>query len=1574
MSDNSGDNSSDPRLTIPVHVTLVTFLCSGVRMRIPRVLPVAVCAAMVATLSPALPALAANVSSPTSSTSADPAPEPSVDPEPVVDPTVEPTPAPSPTDTVEEDETSEQDALDLPAPNIATAEAGNKAAYLDWAPVAGATNYKVRVTVHANHHNIPNPGKGSVSLNLGNTSAVIASLTNTVTYALEVATVDSAGVTGDYSAPVYVTPDGVPNVMGSPSLAGLTRTGMSVKWSAGSIGTGAPAITDYRVTYDNLDGYSDVVHSVPASALTDTVTGLQPGSQYAIRVAAVNAEGAGPASVVPLYATPNGPATPSGLNVTSAGNRVVNFGWNAVDGAASYKVKVAVAANPDNIPTPSLGTVTYSGTTAKVAGLTNGVTYEVSVAAVDAAGLVSDYSASVTAAPIPAPAPTGLVVTAVGNGATYLDWDAVSKATGYRVYVTVLDAHGIANPSLGSSSVSFPGSSSVTTGLTNGVLYGFEVVASVDGYYTAKSTQVTATPDDVPNRMAAPGASAITGTSVTVKWAAATVTGTAGPVQGYTLKWWPSNTPTAVHKQSYDASTLTGTASGLTRGTEYSFTVSATNDAGPSPESPVYKVVASDKPGAVMNLTVGRSADGTSAVLDWDAPQGMGGATITKYSISGSPAITPAVIDTVNTRATITNLAAGTNYKFTVYAYTTSGAGAGASITSIAQVPAITAGPVMSADGRVALTFTDVPNENYGYDVSAFQVEQFGAKKNLQSMSIVTADTVTCTAGSCTAIWNQFGDNIDGQAWTFRTRAVDGVIGYSSWAYAYPSAPVSPVNLATAILNAPNWFINYAGDWNTRTDMGVWDMLVNGAPAVNGDSGSLGMTPGNVNVTFRGLGGSATEVFELPTTPAVPDVPVITDIPTLNSDGNATVQFTQALNATAYEAVAAQTLTGGALGADLTVEADDVTCSSGVCTATWIGFGPAVNGKPWTFKVRGTNGVGSNSAWATALPQEPVNADTATAATQGTDRQWTVSYTDAWTGRTDAGVWSMTVNGKPALGGSSGPLGLYPGDVTTTLLGIGGSSSTVHHLPTGPDAPDTPVITSGPAISTAGKATLAFTPVTATAAKYEARATSDTATVNASATTCDASSCTAAWNNFGRFIDGDAWTFQVRSVVDGVTSAWVSQTADVPADPAVMTEAQKNAASEYTIQYKTSWASRVNDGVWSMLVNDEVAVNGVSDNLGKYPGTVTVSLIGLGGTKVTDFPLPDKAMPVEATGGTTVDYKGWRYHYFLSYSPGMLTVTNPGDVTIMVGGGGGSGGGGQGADTIGGSGGAGRVISGTYAVQAGKYETVPGAGGANGYSGGTTRVVGPGVSLYAAGGGAGSAYGGTSMGGWNGGGGGLAMNNWPPCSGYVIPASQAQGGNVGIAGMIAMQSSGGCGMEQGKGGGAGGAAYTQYNGNQETNQPGPGVTLPLPVSAATNYRIQGVVGAGDFGSNQNSSNGGSSWNSTPGDGGFIVIAYPLTLGAPMPDMPAVTAQASPVFDLDPFTYTVNNGEVTLTWNTIPAGQQYILSSTGGDTGTVCTSSQPTCTFHSNAEQVFYIGGQANGYAPTMVGAYQFLTP
>lgn len=156
--------------------------------------------------------------------------------------------------------------------------------------------------------------------------------------------------------------------------------------------------------------------------------------------------------------------------------------------------------------------------------------------------------------------------------------------------------------------------------------------------------------------------------AATLTWTAPASSG-GSPIRGYTVSISPA-TPAAI----FAVVGTTASVFGLANGTAYTFAVTATNAGGTGAASvPSPTVTTPSLPGAPTGLAA--TASDAAVVLVWTEPSSTGGRALTGYTVVPSPAAPSAVFAVVGARASITGLANGTAYTFTVHATTTVGNG-----------------------------------------------------------------------------------------------------------------------------------------------------------------------------------------------------------------------------------------------------------------------------------------------------------------------------------------------------------------------------------------------------------------------------------------------------------------------------------------------------------------------------------------------------------------------------------------------------------------------------------------------------------------------------------------------------------------------------------------------------------------------------------------------------------------------------------------------------------------------------------------------------------------------------------
>ena len=366
---------------------------------------------------------------------------------------------------------------------------------------------------------------------------------------------------------------------------------------------GATSYKVYRATSQN--GTYSLLGTVTATSYINT--GAKDGVTYYYKVTAVNDSGESAYSNIVSGQNKAVTPKPAALVVKighSATSGKPMLTWNAVSGAASYKVYRATAKNGTYSLLGSVTVTSYTNTGAK-----DGVTYYYKVTAVNDSGesaysnIVSGQNKAVT--PKPA-APVVKIGNSASSGKPMLTWNAVSGATSYKVYR--------ATSQNGTYSLlgTVTATSYINTGAKDGVTYYYKVTAVNDSGESAYSNIVSGQSKSVTPKPSAPvvkiGHSASSGKPM-LTWNA--VDGAAS------YKVYRATAKNGAYSVINTTHALTYTNTGAALGTTYYYKVEALNASG---KSMGFSAVVEGKVAPV--LAVGYSSVSGKPQLTWKAVPG----------------------------------------------------------------------------------------------------------------------------------------------------------------------------------------------------------------------------------------------------------------------------------------------------------------------------------------------------------------------------------------------------------------------------------------------------------------------------------------------------------------------------------------------------------------------------------------------------------------------------------------------------------------------------------------------------------------------------------------------------------------------------------------------------------------------------------------------------------------------------------------------------------------------------------------------------------------------------------------
>ena len=470
-----------------------------------------------------------------------------------------------------------------------------------------------------------------------------------------------------------------PTVTAAPSSVATGGGEVELSWTATS--NSMQPIDSYRYRHYLTSAGSAAASEWAVGSSPVKVGGLQNGGPYTFEVQAVNLAGetSGTGTATPLKT----PSEPQNLRTSTliAGQVVLSWdppsdygGTGIVIAGYRYRVDDGQGGPMGAWKDPS----PVTATTATESGLTPHRRYRFEVQARNSGGeggIAFTYAMPTGAPQVPL-APQGLTSTA-GDGSVELSWSAPSNNGGAAIERYDYEVNGSWTPSPNGSALSV-----MVGGLTNGTLYTFRVRAVNSAGEGEPSMSVQATPLGRPGMPQSLVPRAGDG-QVTLSW---TAPATGGAPTGYEVR-------SSVDGRSSDwapAASMTGhTVMGLTNGTEYTFEVRATNDAGPGPaaSTTATPTAAPTAPGVPQSLTA--SAGDGRVTLSWTAPATGSAPTAYDYRVIGA-GVEGGWRYTDNgtgTEQTVSDLTNGTEYTFEVRAWHGALASAAASVKARPMAP-----------------------------------------------------------------------------------------------------------------------------------------------------------------------------------------------------------------------------------------------------------------------------------------------------------------------------------------------------------------------------------------------------------------------------------------------------------------------------------------------------------------------------------------------------------------------------------------------------------------------------------------------------------------------------------------------------------------------------------------------------------------------------------------------------------------------------------------------------------------------------------------------------------------------
>jgi titin len=560
-------------------------------------------------------------------------------------------------------------------------------------------------------------------------------LANGTGYALQVRAKTAIG-TGPASSTTIVAPASAPT---APSIAVTPgNTSASVTFALGTDGGSPVTQLDY-----SLDGGATWTAAGTLSS-PFTISGLNNGTTYAVKLRADNAIGVGTPSVGASTTPRTVPGEP-GLVTVASNTASADVSWTAPSSTGGAPVTgYTASAYTTSTGTTAVSTCTTSGTACAIPGLTNGTVYYVEVAATNAAGTGAASSPRVLVTPLARPGAPTLSSLTVGDGSISAAFTAGSAGdraiTGYQYSIDG-----------GATWVAASGTSSpiVITGLTNGVTYTVAVRAVSSAGVGVSSNTRQGTPYTYPS---APDTSTIVANGgngqITVSWAAANLNG--GILLNYTATAFTGLTSGST-AATCTTTTLTCVITGLTNGTTYYVSLQTQNNVSMYSvrSTPRVPATPSLQPGAASAVVA--TAGNTTASVSWTAPMSTGASSITGYAVwcSANGGAYASCGTSTGTSTVVTGLTNGSIYTFEVFATNSNGTGPASAASGPVTPLAPGTVPVLAAATSTVTGFTStITNHDAATTYSATAIN--GATVVVIGSGITVSGLAAGTSASAT--------------------------------------------------------------------------------------------------------------------------------------------------------------------------------------------------------------------------------------------------------------------------------------------------------------------------------------------------------------------------------------------------------------------------------------------------------------------------------------------------------------------------------------------------------------------------------------------------------------------------------------------------------------------------------------------------------------------------------------------------------------------------------------------------------------------------------------------------------
>ena len=634
------------------------------------------------------------------------------------------------------------------------------------------------------------------------------------------------------------------------------NTQVSIAFTPGASRT---TLTNYEYSIDG--GVTWIARSPVNTASPIVITGLTNGTTYNIMLRAVNARG--PGASASIIATPSAPpsaptalsATPGDRQLTITFTPATNNGSNITNYQYSLDNRTFVAFNPP-----------VTGSPVTITGLTNGVSYTVTLRAVNAQGpgapgLVSGTPVGVPVAPISLAAVSG---NAQARISFRQNSNGGSAITNYEYSLDDGTTWIAFNPVNTSTAVT-------VTGLTNGTTYSIRLRAlnAIGASEASESVTIIPGAPEPPTNLQGTAASR----QITVSFTPGADNGT--PISEYQYSLFTGGSWSTYVSLNPMATSSPLTITGLNNGMSYFVRLRAVNAIGVSDNSvSIGPLTPADVPAPPTSL---QATAGNAQVTIAFVAGANGGSAITNYEYTLDGGITWVALSPARSISpiSITGLTNGTTYTIQLRARNA----IGTSVSSVAVTATPAAAPsaptqLVATPGDRQITLSFLPAQNNGSPITNYQYLLNYGRTWVTINPAVTGSPIVISG------------LVNGTSYNVQLRAVNaiGVGAISAAVSARPGLPPqAPTNLVATPGNNQVSIVFQAGSNNGNTITNYQYSLDNGATwiSLNPERGFSPVTIPNLtnnqnyNIQLRAVNAVGSSVSSLPVsvTPTAPPPP-----------------------------------------------------------------------------------------------------------------------------------------------------------------------------------------------------------------------------------------------------------------------------------------------------------------------------------------------------------------------------------------------------------------------------------------------------------------------------------------------------------------------------------------------------------------------------------------------------------------------------------------------------------------------------------------------------------------------------